>query len=299
MARAVWRGTISFGMVSIPVKLYTATESQDVSFRQLHKEDHSPIRLVKRCAADGQDLEADDIVKGYEYTKGEYVIVTDEDMEALPVPSKQVIELTSFIPGDDIDPIYYEKSYFVEPEEVAKKPYALLSSVLAERNSVAIGKLAMRQKERLCALRPRDGGIQLETLFYSDEVRQPEFTLPEVEVSASELKVANALVDLLAEEFEPEKYKDEYRDTVMAMITAKLEGKEMVTAPEPKEEKPAVDLMAALKASVEAAQSKKDGGAPKRKTRAAASNSSANGDSDTAEEPKPKPTRRRKTAATT
>lgn len=299
MARAVWRGTISFGMVSIPVKLYTATESQDVSFRQLHKEDHSPIRLVKRCAADGQDLEADDIVKGYEYTKGEYVIVNDEDMEALPVPSKQVIELTSFIPGADIDPIYYEKSYFVEPEEVAKKPYALLSSVLAERNSVAIGKLAMRQKERLCALRPRDGGIQLETLFYSDEVRQPEFTLPEVEVSASELKVANALVDLLAEEFEPEKYKDEYRDTVMAMITAKLEGKEMVTAPEPKAEKPAVDLMAALKASVEAAQSKKEGGAPKRKTRASASDSGKNDNSDNAEEPKPKPTRRRKTAATT
>ena len=299
MARAVWRGTISFGMVSIPVKLYTATESQDVSFRQLHKEDHSPIRLVKRCAADGQDLEADDIVKGYEYTKGEYVIVTDEDMEAVPAPGKQVIELTAFIPGEDIDPIYYEKSYFVEPEEVAKKPYALLSSVLAERNSVAIGKLAMRQKERLCALRPRDGGIQLETLFYSDEVRQPEFTLPEVKVSASELKVANALVDLLAEDFEPEKYTDEYREAVMAMITAKLEGKEIVSAPEPKAEKPAVDLMAALKASVEAAQTKKDGGssAPKRKPRASASNASTNGNGKS--EGETKPTRRRKTAATT
>lgn len=292
MARAVWRGTISFGMVSIPVKLYTATESQDISFRQLHKEDNSPIRLVKRCAADGQDLEADDIVKGYEYTKGEYVIITDEDVDSLPVPSKQVIELTSFVPGSDIDPIYYEKSYFVEPEEVAKKPYALLSSVLAERNSVAIGKLAMRQKERLCALRPRDGGIQLETLFYGDEVRTPEFTLPEVKVSASELKIANALVDLLAEDFDAHKYADEYRESVMEMITAKLEGKEMVTAPEPKAEKPAVDLMAALKASVEAAQTKKEGAAPKRKTSA-----STNGTAKTEEDPKPKPTRRRKTAA--
>lgn len=296
MARAVWRGTISFGMVSIPVKLYTATESQDVSFRQLHKEDHSPIRLVKRCAADGQDLEADDIVKGYEYTKGEYVIVTDEDMESLPVPSKQVIELTAFIPGDDIDPIYYEKSYFVEPEEVAKKPYALLSSVLAERNSVAIGKLAMRQKERLCALRPRDGGIQLETLYYSDEVRQPEFTLPEVEVSESELKVANALVDLLAEDFEPEKYKDEYRDAVMAMITAKLEGKEIVSAPEPKAEKPAVDLMAALKASVEAAQAKKEGGSTSAKKTRSSANGRTSAKDDNGES---KSTRRRKTAAST
>ncbi|MDZ7729505.1 MAG: Ku protein [Dehalococcoidia bacterium] len=179
MARAVWRGTISFGMVSIPVRLYTATESQDIHFRQLHREDNSPIKLVKRCASDGQDLENDDIVKGYEYTKGQYVLVEEDDLEQLPVPSKQTIELSSFVPGEEIDPIYYQKSYFVEPEEVATKPYALLAKVLQERDKVAIGKLAMRQKERLCALRPRDGMIQLETLYYADEVRKPEFDAPE------------------------------------------------------------------------------------------------------------------------
>lgn len=257
MARAVWRGTISFGMVSIPVRLYTATESQDIAFRQLHRADNSPIRLVKRCAADGQDLEADDIVRGYEYTRGQYVLVEDADIETLPVPSKQVIELSAFVPGDDIDPIYYEKSYFVEPEEVAKKPYALLSRVLHERNMLGIGKLAMRQKERLCALRPRDGGIQLETLFYSDEVRTPEFTVPDVAVSAAELKVADALVDLLAVRFDASAYRDEYREAVLAMITAKLEGHELVAAPEPQAAAPSVDLMAALRASVEAARAKR------------------------------------------
>lgn len=257
MARAVWRGTISFGMVSIPVKLYTATESQDIAFRQLHRIDNSPIKLVRRCAADGQDLETDDIVKGYEYTKGQYVLIDDADIDRLPVPSKQAIELTAFVPGNQIDPVYYEKSYFVEPEEVAKKPYALLSQVLVDRGMLGIGKLAMRQKERLVALRPRDGGIQLETLYYGDEVRRPEFEFPTVEVSVAELKIANALVDLLAEDFDASKYKDEYREAVLAMITAKLEGQEFVAAPEPKAAKPAVDLMAALRASVEAAKASK------------------------------------------
>lgn len=257
MARAVWRGTISFGMVSIPVRLYTATENKDISFRQLHAEDNSPIRLVRRCAADGKDLENDEIVRGYEYTRGEYVIVTDEDLEQLPVPGKQTIELTAFVPGDNIDPIYYEKSYFVEPEEVARKPYALLASVLRERNSVAIGKLALRSKERLCALRPREEGLQLETLYYADEVRSPDFKIPDVKVSESELKVADALVDLLAEDFKPEDYRDEYREALMELISAKLEGKEMVAAPEPEPAKPGVDLMEALRASVDAARARK------------------------------------------
>lgn len=297
MARAIWRGTISFGMVNIPVKLYTATESQDVSFRQLHIEDHSPIKYVKKCAADGQELENDEIVKGYEYTRGQYVLVTDEDLDTMPLPSKQVIELTSFVPGDDIDPIYYEKSYYVEPEEVAKKPYALLAKVLRERNQVAIGKLAMRSRERLCALRPRGDTVQLETLYYADEVRKPDFDIPDINVSEAEMKVANALVELLAEDFQPEKYKDTYREALLALITAKLEGQELVTAPEPVEAKPAVDLMAALRASVEAAKARKDGGA-------GATTASKNGNGATpaeedaaGETPAKKPARKRKTAA--
>lgn len=258
-ARAIWRGTISFGMVSIPVKLFTATDSQDISFKQLHAADNSPIRLIRRCAADGQDLSADEIVKGFEYSKDRYVIVTDADIDHIPLPSKQQIELTAFVSGSEIDPLYFEKGYYVEAEEVGRKPFALLVRALQERQLLAVGKLAIRTKERLCALRPRDGGLVLETLYYSDEVRPPESAPPEVAVSEAEMKIANALIDLLEEPFDPGKYHDEYREAMMAVITAKLEGQEYVAAPAPEAAAPAVDLMAALRASVEAAKSRKAG----------------------------------------
>lgn len=260
MARAIWRGTISFGMVNIPIKLFTATESQDISFRQLHKEDNSPIRLVKRCAADGQDLSADEIVRGYEYGKDRYIIVEDSDLDKLPLPSKHTIELTAFVKADEIDPLYYEKGYYIEPEEIGRKPFALLTRALAEKDLTAIGKLAIRTKERLCALRTKDGSLVLETLFWADEVRPPETEPADVKVSAAEMKIAYALIDLLEAKFEPAGYRDEYRDTLMSVIEAKLEGQEVAVAPAPEAAKPAVDLMAALKASVEAAK-KKNGAA--------------------------------------
>lgn len=256
-ARAIWRGTISFGMVSIPVKLFTATESQDISFRQLHATDNSPIRQVRRCAADGQDLSAEEIVKGYEYSKDRYVIIDEADLEQLPVASKQTIELTAFVSATEIDPIYFEKSYFLEPEEVGRKPFALLAKVLKERNFLAVGKVSMRTKERLCAIRVREDGLALETLYYAGEVRTPESPLPDVAVSEAEMKIANALVDLLEARFDPAQYKDEYREAMMNVITAKLEGQEYVAAPAPAALAPAVDLMAALRASVEAAKKRK------------------------------------------
>lgn len=255
-ARAIWRGTISFGMVSIPVKLFTATDSQDISFKQLHAEDNSPIKLVRRCAADGEDLSPDEIVKGYEYSKDRFVIVTDEDFDKLPVPSKQAIELSAFVKGEEIDPLYFEKGYYMEPEEVGRKPYALLVRALTERNLVAVGKLAIRTKERLCALRPKEDGLVLETLYYADEVRVPD-SPPTVAVSDAEMKIANALIDLLEEPFDPSKYRDEYREKMMEVITAKLEGQEYVAAPAPEVAAPAVDLMAALRASVEAAKQRR------------------------------------------
>lgn len=258
-ARAIWRGTISFGMVSIPVKLLTATESQDISFRQLHAEDNSPIKLIRRCAADGQDLSPDEIVKGYEYSKDRYVIIDEGDLEQLPVASKRAIELTAFVNASEIDPIYFEKAYFLEPEEVGRKPFALLVKVLQERNFLAVGKISIRTKERLCALRIREDGLVLETLYYADEVRAPESTLPAVTVSAAEMKIANALIDLLKAKFDPTEYKDEYREAMMAVITAKLDGQEYVAAPAPEALAPAVDLMAALRASVEAAKQRKAG----------------------------------------
>ena len=261
-ARAIWRGTISFGMVSIPVKLFTATESQDISFRQLHATDNSPIKLIRRCAADGKDLAPDEIVKGYEYSKDRYVIIDEADLEQLPVASKQTIELTAFVSAAEIDPIFFEKTYFLEPEEVGRKPFALLAKVLKERNFLAIGKISMRTKERLCALRIRDDALILETLYYAAEVRTPESPLPDVAVSAAEMKIANALIDLLQATFEPTQYRDEYREAMMGVITAKLEGQEYVAAPPPAALAPAVDLMAALRASVEAAQKRKTGATP-------------------------------------
>lgn len=262
MARAIWRGTISFGMVSIPVKLYTATDSQDVSFRQLHAADNAPIRLVKRCSADGKDLDNDEIVKGFEYAKEHYVLIDDGDLEKLPIPSKHTIELTAFVKADEIDPVYYEKTYYVEPEEVGRKPYALLVKALQEKDLTAVAKIAIRTKERLCALRSGPGGLVLETLFYADEIRKPESEMPEMKVSEAEMKVAYALIELLEEPFDPTKYKDEYRDALMQIIEAKLEGHEFVAPAEPAAATPAVDLMAALKASVEAAKKRKDGGEP-------------------------------------
>ena len=289
-ARAIWRGTISFGMVSIPVKLLTATESQDISFRQLHVEDSSPIKLVRRCAADGKDLAQDEIVKGYEYSKDRYVIIDESDLEQLPVASKHTIELTAFVNAAEIDPIYFEKAYFLEAEEIGRKPFALLVRALKERNFLAVGKISIRTKERLCALRIRDDGLVLETLYYADEVRAPESTLPPVTVSAAEMKIANALIDLLEAEFDPTQYKDEYREAMMAVITAKLEGQEYVAAPAPEALAPAVDLMAALRASVEAAKARKAGGAPAAK---GASNGKTAEVAEPAEKPVPK---RRKTA---
>ena len=257
MARALWRGTISFGMVTIPVKLFTATESQDVSFRQLHAADNSPIKLVRRCAADGKDLDPDEIVKGYEYAKDHYVLVDESDLEKLPIPSKHTIELTGFVASEEIDPVFYEKSYHVEPEELGRKPFTLLVKALEEKKLNAVGKIAIRTKERLCSLRPRNGSLMLETLFYADEIKPPDFEMPEVKISEAEMKVAYALIDLLHEPFDPAKYRDEYRDSLMTIIEAKLAGHEYVAPAEPAALAPAVDLMAALRASVEAAKKRK------------------------------------------
>ncbi len=257
MARALWRGTISFGMVTIPVKLFTATESQDVSFRQLHAADNSPIKLVRRCTADGKDLDPDEIVKGYEYAKDHYVLVDESDLEKLPIPSKHTIELTGFVASEEIDPVFYEKSYHLEPEELGRKPFTLLVKALEEKKLNAVGKIAIRTKERLCSLRPRNGSLMLETLFYADEIKPPDFEMPEVKISEAEMKVAYALIDLLHEPFDPAKYRDEYRDSLMTIIEAKLEGHEYVAPAEPAALAPAVDLMAALRASVEAAKKRK------------------------------------------
>lgn len=263
MARSIWSGVVSFGMVSIPVKLYTATESKDISFHQLHKTCGSRLKQLRWCPSCEQEVEWGDIVRGYEYAKEEHIVLTDEDFAKLPLPSKHTIELAAFVKSDDIDPLFYEKSYYLEPDETGIKPFVLLMRALKKKGLTAVAKLAIRNKERLCALRPYDGTLMLETLYYPDEVRvQQGGALPDIKVSDRELDMAFALIDLMLAEFQPEQYQDGYREALMEIIQAKLEGAEIVEAPAPPKGK-VIDLMTALKASVEAAKGRKTAAAPK------------------------------------
>jgi len=259
MPRSIWNGVISFGMVSIPVKLYTATESKDISFHLLHKKCGSRLKQLRWCPVDEKEVGWDEIERGYEYAKEEHVVLTDEDVAKLPLPSKHTIELANFVTAQQIDPVSYEKSYYLEAEETGAKPYALLMRALKEKNLTAIATISIRNKERLCALRPyEDGTLMLETLYYPDEIRiQQETETPEVKVTAKELQMAFSLIDLMSEPFKPEEYRDHYREAVMQIIEAKLQGAEIVEAPAPARGK-VVDLMTALKRSVQTAKERKD-----------------------------------------
>ena len=254
MPRPIWRGAISFGMVAIPVKLYTATESKDVSFRQLHKEDHSRIKQLRWNPNLDKEVPYDEIVRGYEYSKDRYVILDDEDFDNLPLPSKRSVQIKAFVKLEEIDPVFFERSYYLEPDEAGVKPFALLLKALEEKGLTAVAQVAIRNKERLCSLRPgAEGRILLETLYYPDEIRTAALDPFEgVEVSDEELQMAFTLIEMLETSFQPEDYHDEYRVALMQLIEAKLEGQEIVEAEAPETTK-VVDLMAALKASVEAA----------------------------------------------
>lgn len=261
MARSIWKGAINFGLVSIPVRLNGATESKDLAFHLVHREDHSRLKQKRWCPVEDREVAADEIVRAYEYSKDRYVELLDEDLEKLPLPSQHSVELSSFVETKDIDPIYYEKSYYLEPEEMGLKPYALLLRVLESRKVIGIGKIALRNKERLCALRPMDGTLVLETLFYPDEIRSHETNRPDVLVSDKELAVAGSLVDALEEPFQPEQYRDAYRDAVMKVVEEKLQGQEVVEQPvAPRAGGKVTDLMAALRASVDAAREQKGAG---------------------------------------
>ncbi len=264
MARSIWNGVVSFGMVSIPVKLYTATDSKDLSFNQLHKKCGSRMKQLRWCPTCEREVEWDEVSRGYEYAKDEYVVVTEEDFAKLPLASKHTIDLAAFVKSDAIDPIYYEKSYYLEPDETGLKPFVLLMRALHKKGLTAVAKLAIRNKERLCALRPYDGTLMLETLYYPDEVRvQKGADLPSVKVSEKELSMAFSLIDLMLEDYKPAEYTDHYREALMEIINAKLQGAQIVEAPAPPRGK-VVDLMSALKASVEAAKGGRKAAPPRR-----------------------------------
>lgn len=259
MPRPIWKGAITFGMISIPVKLYGATESKDLAFNTLHKACKSRLKQKRWCPVDDREVFQDDVVRAYEYTKDQYIEVTEEDFEALPVPSKHVIELTSFVKASEVDPVYFERSYYLEPDQIGTKPYALLMRALKTKQVAAIAKLALRNRESLCVLRPGENVLMLETLYYPDEIRTADLAAePEVLVSPQELNMALTLVEMLEEPFDPKKYRDEYRVALLEMIEAKANGREVVAAPEAPLPN-TVDLMAALRASLEAAKKARPG----------------------------------------
>ena len=254
MARAIWSGSISFGMVSIPVKLYGATESKDIRFHLLHAKDGTRLKQIRWCPTDEVEVPWNETARGYEYTKGRYVVLTNEDFEKLPLPSRHTIEISAFVEEAEIDPVFFEKSYYLEPGERAQKPYALLLKALEKKALTAIATVTMRNKEQLCAIRARNGVIMLETLYYPDEVRQETgVDLESVRVSDKELDMAFTLIELLHKPFDPEEYHDHYREALEQLIEAKLEGKEVVSEPEAAETK-VFDLADALRRSVEAAR---------------------------------------------
>lgn len=256
-ARAIWSGIITFGMVSIPVKLYSATDNKDISFNQLHRDCKGRVKEQRFCPTCDRKIEYEELEKGYEYSKGQYVVLTKEDFEKLPLPNKNSIEITSFINSDEIDPVFYDKAYYIEPEEAAKKPFTLFMKAMLEKGMVAIAKVSIRTKERLCCLRLYGGTLMMNTLLYPDEVRVDRSReLPDVQISDKEMAMAGSLIDLMTDDFEPTNYKDSYREALMQVIEAKLEGREIHESPAI----PAgnvIDLMDALQASMENIKAKK------------------------------------------
>ena len=263
MPRPLWKGAIKFGMVSIPIKVYSATEEKDVRFNMLHASDNSRVKQKLFCAE--EDVEIDrqnDVVKGYEVTPGNYVIMEDEDFTKVNVASTHEIEISSFVKLEEIDPILYQKTYFLEPEDLGMKPFALLMAALRETNRVAIAKVTFRQKEQLCSLRLYGDTLALETMFYADEVRTTEeLSTPgeNVEVTQRDLDMARLIIDMGAADFDFTAYKDEYREGLLEIISKKAEG-QVIEAPAAAPAK-ITDLTEALRASVEEIRKRKGSGA--------------------------------------
>jgi DNA end-binding protein Ku len=278
--RSIWKGSVSFGLVSIGVKLYAATEERDVSFHQVRRTDGARIRYKRVAESDGVEVPYSEIAKGYELPSGETVVLTDDDFKDLPLPTARVVDVLQFVPAAQIDPIYFNKSYYLEPEKTAVKPYVLLREALEESDTVGLVKVAIRNREQLATLRVREGVIVLDTMIWPDEVRAADFGFldDDIELRPQERQMARSLVESMSGDFEPEQYSDNYREALQAVIEAKIEGRELV---ETEDAQPTagnvVDLMSALRASVEAAKQGRGGSpaAPAKKASAAKKPSAA------------------------
>ncbi len=255
--RSMWKGSISFGLVMIPVKLYAATEQKDIAFRQVHRTDGGRIRFRRVCSIDGEEIPYEQVAKGYELPSGEMIVLTDEDMADLPLPTTRSIEVLHFMPADQLDPILLSRSYYAEPEAAGARAYVLLRDSLERSGKVALAMVALRQRESLATLRSRDGVLVLETLLWPDEVREPAFPFldDDIEVRSQELKMASSLIDSMTVDFDPDEYHDGYREALQELVNAKAEGREVIQPEEGQasEGEPA-SLAEALKASLSAAR---------------------------------------------
>ncbi len=256
--RAMWKGSVAFGLVNVPIKLYAATEDHDVRFHQVHAADGGRIKMQRTCSLDGEKVEYKDLAKAYETETGQVVVMEESDFDRLPVPGVREIEVLEFVPSEQVDPVLFDRSYYLEPESKAVKPYVLLREALLQTERTAIVRVVLRSKSQLAALRVRDGVLVLQTMLWPDEVRAAEFDVLEtdVDVKPQELAMAASLVDNLSMDFEPDKFHDDYREALLAVIESKLAGGQGIAptaAAEPGDEGDGivVDLMAALRESVE------------------------------------------------
>src|SRR5713101_5657596 len=250
MASTVWKGHLTFGLVSFPVKLYTAARAEGISFNQLHKSDNSRIKQVIFCQAEDQPIPRSEIVKGYEYEKDHYVVVEDEEIKRMAPSTAKVMEILEFVKTAEVDPIYFESSYYMAPDAAGEKPYALLYDTLKRTGYVGVAKIAMHNREHIVIFRPGPQGLMMHTMYYANEVRKvDEFRTDTSLVKDKEVELARMLVESLASTFEPEKYHDTYRDNLQSMIDAKIKGKEVVTPPS-REPAKIIDIMEALKQSL-------------------------------------------------
>lgn len=257
MPRAIWSGSISFGLVNVPVKMTTAVSEKNVRFHQLHASDNVRIQQKRFCPADGEEVAYEEIVKGYEIAPGQYVVVTPEELAALDPVATHTIDIEEFVDLDQIDPIFFDHPYYLVPDARASKPYALLVRAMENSNKVGIARMVMRTKQYLTALRAKDGALVMATLLYGDEVLPiDELDVPgiETELTERELKMAEQLIESLSEKFDPDKFRDTYREKVIELIEKKAEGQEIAVQAVSESPTPVVDLMAALEASLAAAK---------------------------------------------
>ncbi len=251
MATTVWKGHITFGLVSFPVKLFTAARGESVGFNQLHKDDHSRVKQVLYCAAEDKPISRSDIVKGYEYEKDRYIVIDDEDLKKIAPKSAKVMEILEFVKSDEVDAVYLESSYYLAPDEAGERPYALFFDALRRSGYVGVAKITMHNREHIVILRPGRYGLLLHTMYYADEVRRTEeFRTDTSVVKDKEIELAMTLINTLAASFEPEKYKDTYRASVQALIDAKVKGEEVVATAAPAPAK-VVDILTALQQSLD------------------------------------------------